>query len=339
MNISQKIRTSFSTQLSLWVACFVVVITSVVVLLLARFSQEVIRDESEETIQQVLENTALRIDNTLRLVELTAHMEHQTVTVDKMYLERLIEENNYLMTLNQMFPHARLSVTDIKPDAGDDLLFLAPVYGGRYNLAIVCPASDVGEQSWGMRLLILAIGFVGILILLIILYIVIGRHLRPLHVLADAAQNIAHGHLDTAIPDSRHVDEIGKLQNSLSKMQRSLAVYIDEMQQKQTVLSRQNAELQQAYDEANEYERLKTRFLHDMTHSMSTPVEVVCRQTNALCRDYKTLTPVGMAILQIDIATAIETITQLLDRLLLSPQSTTGNAIETLDATAHETTL
>ncbi len=39
MNIRQKIRTSFSTQLSLWVACFVVVISSVVVLLLARFSQ------------------------------------------------------------------------------------------------------------------------------------------------------------------------------------------------------------------------------------------------------------------------------------------------------------
>ena len=338
MNISQKIRTSFSTQLSLWVACFVVVITSVVVLLLARFSQEVIRDESEETIQQVLENTALRIDNTLRLVELTAYMEHQTVTVDKMYLERLIEENNYLMTLNQMFPHARLSVTDIKPNAGGDLLFLAPVYGGRYNLVIVCPASDIREQSGGMRLLILATGFIGMFILLFILYTVIGRHLRPLHILADAAQNIAHGHLDTAIPDSRHVDEIGKLQNSLSKMQRSLAAYMDEMQHKQTVLSRQNAELQQAYAEANEYERLKSRFLHDMTHSMTTPVEVVCRQTNALCRDYKNLTPVGMAMLQIDIATATDTVTQLLDQLL-APETTTGNDIETLDATAYETTL
>lgn len=338
MNIRQKIRTSFSTQLSLWVACFVVVISSVVVLLLARFSQEVVRDESVETIQQVLENTALRIDNTLRLVELSAHMEHRTVTVDRIYIERLIEGNNYLMTLNQTFPNARLYVTDIKPETGDDLLFLAPLYGGRYNLAIICPVSDIRKQSGGLRLLILTIGFIGMFILLLILHTVIGRHLRPLHDLADAAQNIAHGHLDTTIPDSRHVDEIGKLQNSLSKMQRSLASYMDEMKQKQTVLSRQNAELQQAYAEANEYERMKTRFLHDMAHSMSTPVDVVCRQGNALCHDYNHLTPVGMAMLQIDIATATDTITQLLDQLLTS-QYTTVNTNETLDAAAHETTL
>lgn len=315
-----------------------VVISSVVVLLLARFSQEVVRDESIETIQQVLENTALRINNTLRLVELSAHLEHRTETVDRIYIERMIEGNNYLMTLNQTFPNARLYVTDIKLEAGDDLLFLAPLYDGRYNLAIVCPESDIRMQSSGMRLLILTIGFIGMLILLYILYTIIGRHLRPLHKLADAAQNIAHGHLDTTIPDSRHVDEIGKLQNSLSKMQRSLAAYMDEMQQKQTVLSRQNSELQQSYAEAKEYERIKTRLLHDMAHSMCTPVDVVYRQSTALCRDYKHLTPVGMAMLQIDIATATDTITQLLDQLLTS-QSTTVNTIETLDATAHENTL
>ena len=72
MTLIQKIRTSFSTQLSLWVAGFVLIISGVVIFLLARFSEDVIRDESIDTTMQALENTALHIDNTLRQTEMTA---------------------------------------------------------------------------------------------------------------------------------------------------------------------------------------------------------------------------------------------------------------------------
>ena len=71
MTLIQKIRTSFSTQLSLWVAGFVLVISGVVIFLLARFSEDVIRDESIDTTMLALENTALHIDNTLRQTEMT----------------------------------------------------------------------------------------------------------------------------------------------------------------------------------------------------------------------------------------------------------------------------
>jgi len=54
MTLIQKIRTSFSTQLSLWVAGFVLVISGVVIFLLARFSEDVIRDESIDTTIQAL---------------------------------------------------------------------------------------------------------------------------------------------------------------------------------------------------------------------------------------------------------------------------------------------
>lgn len=77
MTLFQKIRTSFSTQLSLWVAGFVLVISCVVIFLLTRFSEDVIRDESIDMTMQALENTALRIDNTLRQTEMTARLEHQ----------------------------------------------------------------------------------------------------------------------------------------------------------------------------------------------------------------------------------------------------------------------
>ena len=61
-----KTRTSFTTQLTLWVASLVTVISVVVIGLLAMFSQDVIFDETVDTTLQVMETTALRIDNTLR---------------------------------------------------------------------------------------------------------------------------------------------------------------------------------------------------------------------------------------------------------------------------------
>ena len=58
------VRGSFSAQLTLGVAGFVVAISAVVMAMLMRFSQEVIRDETLTATRQALENAALRIDNT-----------------------------------------------------------------------------------------------------------------------------------------------------------------------------------------------------------------------------------------------------------------------------------
>ena len=57
-SIIQKVRTSFATQLTLWVASLVTVISVVVVGLLAIFSQDVIFDETMDTTLQAMETTA-----------------------------------------------------------------------------------------------------------------------------------------------------------------------------------------------------------------------------------------------------------------------------------------
>ena len=57
-SIIQKVRTSFTTQLTLWVASLVTVISVMVVGLLAIFSQDVIFDETMDTTLQAMETTA-----------------------------------------------------------------------------------------------------------------------------------------------------------------------------------------------------------------------------------------------------------------------------------------
>ena len=331
----QKIRTSFSTQLSLWVAGFVMATSGVVIFLLTSFSEDVIREETIDTTMQALENTALRIDNTLRQSEIMTRLEKQPMRVNRSRIEGLLEENGSMASLRELLPDAQFYVTrrdssqldayitgvesgyrQLVYNDKDLFVFSQPVGNRQYSLAVVCPAQNIYGRNSRMRNVILPWGIIGVLVLLYILYIIIGHHLRPLHRLADSAESIADGNLDTPIADTSHQDETGRLQNSLSMMQRKLAAYMDEMQQKQDKLSQQNKELQAAYGEAKAYEEMKAKFLHDMTDRMAAPVEQVCRSTDIICRSYSNLKKGEITRCQQEILQGTETITQLLDQLM-----------------------
>jgi methyl-accepting chemotaxis protein len=323
LKLIHKIRSSFTIQLTIWVAGGVLVISAVVIILLARYSQQVIKDESLETSKQLLENMAVRINNELRQADISARLEHRVFKVTKPLIEKLIEENNQMTAIKQSLPHIQLYVVESDAaDAADPLqqdgqqvfTFQEEIYNKQFSIVAICPASDLYDKYADMQVYLLLRGIIGVLVLLFILWKVIARHLRPLHVLADSAQRIADRHLDETIPDTHHQDEIGQLQNSLSKMQHSLADYMEEMRQKQDTLNRQNAELQEAYSEAQEYERVKDKFIHDMTDQLAQPVDTVCRNTYSICADYKTMAKAEMAKKQINILQATETITSLLDQ-------------------------
>ena len=338
MKLIEKIHTSFTWQLTLWVAGFVLVISGVVIFLLARFSQDSIHQESIDTTQQALENTALRINNMLSLAEMTARLEHQSLRVTRGRIERLIEENGFENTIWQALPNAELFVSRRDSSqlstyiAGDEqgyrrifyegreiFIFSQPIGERAFSLAVVCPAQDIYEYNPGVQWFLLLRGGIGVIVLLFIIFLVVARHLRPVHLLADAAQSIANGNLDTSIPEAHHEHETGRLQNSLKKMQASLATYMAEMQQKQEALSWQNTELQAAYSEAQAYETLREKVLFNMADRMAAPVTKICRSTETFCHDYNTLSKAEMTVLQTDIMQATQTITELLDQLMENP--------------------
>ena len=335
MSIIHKIRTSFTTQLTLWVASFVTVIGVVTIGLLAKFSQDVIFDETVDTTLQAMETTALRIDNTLRQKEMSARLEGGQVRVNRAAIDRLIEGNGCLAKLHQTLPNAELYVTrrdstqlgifiagqesgyrKLVHENREMFIFTQPLGDRPFVLTAVCPAEDVYGRYSRMEWFLWLRGVAGVLILLVVLYAVVGRHLRPLHWLADSAQSIANGNLDTPIPDAHHEHEVGRLQNSLAKMQQALKAYMTEMQQKQVTLSKQNAELKAAYAEVRAYEVKKTNFVHDMTAQMAKPVDSLCQQAETICRDAATMTKEEMAQRQAVIMQDSETITQLLDKLM-----------------------
>ena len=346
-SIIQKVRKSFTTQLTLWVASFVVVISIIVIGLLVLFSKDVIFDETVDTTLQTLETTALRIDNTLRQKEMTSRLEKREVIVNRDAIGRLIEENGCLAKVRHTLPRAELYVshrdsiqTNISKageergfsrqlldgeergfsrrllDGEEMFIFTQPLGNRPFVLTAVCPAEDIYGRFSRMEWFLWLRGMGGVLILLFILYIVVGRHLRPLHSLADLAQHIADGNLDTPIPDTHHLHEAGRLQNSLAKMQQSLRAYMTEMQQKQVTLSNQNAELKSAYAEVRAYEVKKSNFVRDLTSQMANPVASLCHEADCICEDAASMTKEQMAARQAVITRDSETITQLLDNLM-----------------------
>ena len=312
-----------------------IVISAVVIGLLAMFSQDVIFDETVDTTLQALENTALRIDNTLRQEEMSARLTNERLRVNRATIDRLIDENNCLTKLRQTLPKAELYVTrrdstqlgifiageesgyrKLVHEGNEMFIFTQPLGDRSFILTAVCPAEDVYGRYSRMQWFLLLRGVAGVLILLFVLYTVVGRHLRPLHLLADSAQNIANGNLDTPIPDTHHEHEAGRLQTSLKKMQQALKAYMTEIQQKQVTLSNQNAELKAAYAEVQAYEEKKSNFVRDMTAQMAQPVASLCQQAEDIFRDSDTMTKEEMKLRQQVIIKDSETITQLLDKLM-----------------------
>lgn len=338
MTVLQKIRGSFTTQLTLWVAGFVIIIYGVVIFLLARFSQQVVIDESIETTMQALENTSLRINNTLCQADMTAFLEHQSFLADKAHVERLIAENNYFVTLNQSLPHAQLFVADsttsafnnymVNSEGGyqrvdyegeDSFVFYEPFYNQRFCLVVVCPTLDIYAPFKPVQVFIFVVGAFGLLLILLFCWKIIARHLLAVHQLADSAQMITNGHLDVCIPDSGMKNEIGQLQNAFATMQLSLANYMDEMKQKQVQLNQQNTELKSAYEQAQEYEKLKARFLSHMADQMQSPIKSVCEQAQQITDHYQSMTLTEMRLSQQIVLDKTELVTKLLEQLLNVP--------------------
>lgn len=177
-------------------------------------------------------------------------------------------------------------------DGTDYYIFYKPFYrstiAGRamqtmkWSASIVYPKEDIVGDSNKLFVLVFAISIVGMLLLFILCRIIIHRQLKPLLLLADSAQHIAKRDLNEEIPTSSRNDEIGRLQNDFQLMQKTLAANIGELDALKTTLQERNEHLRAAHDHAQQANRLKTVFLHNMTNQMVAPAEAIKNDVSTL---------------------------------------------------------
>lgn len=156
----------------------------------------------------------------------------------------------------------------------------------------------------------------GLAVLFLLTWRAVRHHIHPLDMLAASSQRIANGEIEDTVPDSSHQDEVGQMQNSFAKMQRALAGYIAEMEQKRDALNHQNAELTAAYAHAREADGMKSLFLSRMTAKMSETVEAIDSLTTHLCDHHAELSKTELMKIQIEMLSYTDTVTRLLDQMV-----------------------
>lgn len=181
-----------------------------------------------------------------------------------------------------------------------------------WSAGIIYPERDIFGDYNSLKYYVFAISIIGLLLMYLLSYAVVKSRLKPLLMLTAQTQHIADGNFSEPIPDSRHIDEVGRLQGKFQLMQRSLATQINELENLKNTLYSRCEGLRMAYDQAKNADRMKTSFLHNMTNQMMAPADAIEKDVQLLCGQPNHDT----ARLVSDIQQKGKTITELLKNLI-----------------------
>ena len=137
-----------------------------------------------------------------------------------------------------------------------------------------------------------------------------------MRLLTQSAQLISEGQYVETIAESRHVDEAGTLQNHFRQMQQALSTHIGELNRLTTALREDGDELERAYKQAKEAERMKTAVLHNMSSQMLRPANAIADGVEALSTRFSDMNQEEVETLVNQIEQQGQEATQLLDQLL-----------------------
>lgn len=183
---------------------------------------------------------------------------------------------------------------EVNVDGDDCLVFYKPLANTPWSLALICSESDVFSRYNKLLYVLVPLLFVGLFLLMYFLRAIVNAFINPLNRLASQTHHIADGHFDVPLSHSRRVDVIGRLQNSFSDMQRSLAKHISHLERVNAETERRNTELAKANQQAEEAAQRQVVFLQNVLHQIRTPLNIIMGFVQVLRDDYTVIPPEEM---------------------------------------------
>ena len=119
-------------------------------------------------------------------------------------------------------------ICELTSDGIDSWIFYSFVKYAEWTVVIVVPEAIIHHNGNVLVYIILAVLFVGLLIIYLLSHHLIKKNMRPLTRFVSAAGEVAQGHFDIELPEvkSREVDS---LRDAFKDMQGSLTRYVDEL--------------------------------------------------------------------------------------------------------------
>ncbi len=127
-------------------------------------------------------------------------------------------------------------------------LCYAPVSSTGWTLAVVFPEAELFAEVRSLTITVGLIGLAGILLLAAAVALIARSITTPLHVLAEATEEIASGNFEVELPPVRSRDEVGKLTQAFISMNKSLKEYIRNLTETTAAKERIESELKVATD-------------------------------------------------------------------------------------------
>ena len=157
------------------------------------------------------------------------HPDTAKITRQTIFTQTIEQPDTALSSLGYAMQRGEQGMKRMSLNGENCYVFYKPLGQTGCSMAIVCPETDIFGGFDRLRHTVMAIVFVGLLLMLFFFIRIITRELSPLQRLAHEAETIASGQFDAELPNFNRVDEIGQLSNSFGNMQQSLVKYIGEL--------------------------------------------------------------------------------------------------------------
>ena len=262
------------------------------------------------------------------------HPDSTKLFYQTIFTPTLEQPDTVLSNLGYAMLHGESGYKVLNRDGKDLYVFYKPFRHTGWSVAIVCPEKDIFEPYNSLQRSLMLIAVIGLLLLFIFCILIIRRGVRPLKQLAFSAQRIAEGNYEEKVPDTPRQDEIGHLQHSFSLMQKALAQHVADLNSTTDTLTQRGQDLQKAYEQAKEADRVKTAFINNMTDQMAHPVSIIAAESDLLREGYTTLVPEEMKAHVDNMLENTEAVTHLLNQLLDASEQGTPSELTEVGETA-----
>lgn len=168
------------------------------------------------------------------------HADRDKIMNETIFSEAFATENHSQEQIGREMLAGHTGTIRFDNQGNDSYAFYTTIPQIGWSVCTVCPSRIILQELDSTSRKIIYTFLVGILILLLIVYSIIRRLVRPLEKFSESAREIATGRFDVTLPLVRSNDEIKDLYDSLVYMQKSLSTYVNEL--KETTASKERIE-------------------------------------------------------------------------------------------------
>jgi len=168
------------------------------------------------------------------------HADRDKIMNETIFSEAFATENHSQEQIGREMLAGHTGTIRFDNQENDSYAFYTTIPQIGWSVCTVCPSRIILQELDNTSRKIIYTFLGGILILLLIVYSIIRRLVRPLEKFSESAREIATGRFDVTLPLVRSNDEIKDLYDSLVYMQKSLSTYVNEL--KETTASKERIE-------------------------------------------------------------------------------------------------